>query len=74
MIDMLYKIEAKMSKVTTEVKGITNVKCTKCRDELDVVRNATWLDVDIDITIWEVISNIKFLPSSDSDQYNKRCN
>ena len=51
MVDMLYKIEVEMSKVIAEVKAITYVKQTKCLDELEAVRNATWLDVDTYITV-----------------------
>ena len=36
-------------------------------EELNVVRDATWNDVDIDGAIWEFIVDIKALPSGESD-------
>ena len=65
MIDILFKIEANMPKVTIEVKAIIDAKWTKCLEDLDTIKNATWLDIELDIVIWELIGNIKALPSQE---------
>lgn len=52
-----------MSKVLREVKSITNSKWNKCIEELNVVRDATWPKIDIDVDIYELIEDIKDLPS-----------
>lgn len=66
MIDF-FRIELDMRKVTGELKEITNTKWNKYLEELDAVRDATWPDVDTDISIWEVIVDIKDISSVDSD-------
>ena len=67
LIDMLYTLEEKMSKITVEVKVIIDAKWKKYLKELNVVRDATQHDVGIDMAIWEVIEDIKALPSEESD-------
>jgi hypothetical protein len=67
MIDMTYKIETDMNKITAEGKAITDAKWTKNISELEVVRNTTWPFVDTDIAIWEVIADIKAIPSVEDD-------
>lgn len=56
-----------MCKVATKVKAIIDAKWTKCLEELDTIRDVTWPDIDADITIWELIVDIKALPIGDSD-------
>ena len=41
MVDIIYKLEAKMSKVASEVKSIIDAKWIKCLEELDTIRNVT---------------------------------
>lgn len=67
MIDMLYKIETNMSKVNVEVRAMKNFKWTKCLDQLETIKITTWPYVDIDITIWELIVDLKAFPSASSD-------
>ena len=54
-----------MSKVILEVKAIIYVNWRKCLKELNAVN--TWHDVDTDISIWEVIADVKAIPSNDSN-------
>ena len=56
-----------MNKLVLESKAIIDAKWSKSLDKLTTVRDATWPDVDIDIIIWEVIVDIKAIPSADSD-------
>ena len=56
-----------MNKVVANRREITNAKWNKSMDELTIVRDATWLDRDIDIAILEAIADIKAIPSGDSD-------
>ena len=67
LIDMLYKLESERGKITIEVKAIKNVKWKKFLEEWNVIRGATWPNVDTDISIWEVIVEINALPLMDSD-------
>ena len=57
-----------MSRVLGEVKYILDYKWNKCIDELNAVRDATCLQIDIDMVIWELIADIKALPSWEDDQ------
>lgn len=56
-----------MSKVASEVKAITDAKWIKNLEELDTIRDITWTNIDIDITIQELVVEIKALPAVDSD-------
>ena len=67
MIEFLFTIESDMRKVIGELKSITNTKWNKYLEELDALGDATWPYVDTDISIWEVISNTKAIPSVDND-------
>ena len=60
VIDALYKIEMDMNKVVVDASWI------KCLNELNMVRDDTWLELDTDITIWEVITEIKTYPNGDT--------
>ena len=51
IIDMLFKIEINMNKFVGDSKAITDAKCNKCLEELNTIKEATWLDIDIDIAI-----------------------
>lgn len=55
---MLYKLEVEMGKTLVEVKAIIDSKWKKCLKELNGVRDATQVDVDTNIAIWEVIARI----------------
>ena len=66
MLDVLYKLESKMGKVTIEVKAITDAKWNKYLKELNMIRYATWPYVETDISILKVISCIKALLSTDN--------
>ena len=50
-----------------ELKTIFDAKWNKCLEQLNCIRYLTWLDVDTEIAIWEVIAGIKALPSRESD-------
>lgn len=67
IIDNLYKIELDMSKFISESKAVKDAKWTKSIHELNVIRDATWLDIDTYLEIWEVVTSIKALPSGNSD-------
>lgn len=67
MIDMTYKIEAVMNKITGEGKAITDAKWTKNISGLEAVRNTAWPIMDTDISIWGVIADIKEIPSVEDD-------
>ena len=56
-----------MSKVSGDVKAITDSKWNKCIEELNVVRDATWPEIDSDVVIWELIADIKDLLSQEDD-------
>ena len=51
MIDIIYKVESKMSKVASEVKAINDAKYIKNLEELDTIIDITWPDIDTNITI-----------------------
>lgn len=74
LIDMLYKLEAEMEKITAEVKAIIDAKSRKHLEELNGFRDATWPNVDINIAIQEVIADMKSLTSDESDQVIQGCN
>ena len=59
IIDMLFRIELNMNKSVGDSKRITNAKWNKCLEELNTIKDATWPNVDTDISIWEVIVDIK---------------
>lgn len=67
MIDMTYKIEAVMNKITGEGKAITDAKWTKNISKLEAIRNSAWPLVDTDIAISKVIEDIKAIPSVEDD-------
>ena len=67
IIDMLFRIELYMNKSVGDSKAITDAKWNKCIKELTTIKDATWLDIENDIAIWEVIADIKDFPSEDSD-------
>ena len=54
-----------MNKSVGDSKAITDAKWNKSLEELTTIKDATWLDIENDITIWEVISDIKAFPSED---------
>ena len=64
---MLFRIEINMNKSVRESKAITNAKWNKCLEELNTIKDATWLDIDTDIAIWEVIADIKAFPVDESE-------
>lgn len=51
MIDPLYKVEIEIGKVIAEVKAIKDEKWSKCLDELNTIRDETWPNIDINISI-----------------------
>ena len=67
IIDMLFRIEINMNKSVGDSKAITDAKWNKCVEELNMIKEATWLDIDIDIAIWEVIASIKAFPVDESE-------
>ena len=67
MVDILYKLEVEMSKVDDEIKATIDTKWSNCLEELDTIRDVTWHDIDIDITIWEMVTDIKAFQTGDSD-------
>ena len=66
MVYILYKVELDMNKVVAKRKAIMDAKWSNCLDEFNTIKDATWLDVDTDISIWEAIANIKAIPLGDS--------
>ena len=56
-----------MNKIVAEVRALMDTKWIKCLTELNTIREATWPDEKSDITIWEVIADIKVIPSRDRD-------
>ena len=64
---MLFRIELNMNKLVGDSKAIIDAEWNKCIEELNTIKDATWPNVDIDITIWEVIANIKAFPTDDSE-------
>ena len=67
IIDMLFRIELNMKKSVGYSKAIIDAKWKKCIEELNTIKDDTWLDVDNDIPIWEVILDIKAFPIDDSE-------
>ena len=68
MIDMLFKIELYMNKQVGDNKTIAYAKWNKSIKELTSVKDATQLDIENDIAIWEVVVDIKAFPFEHSDQ------
>ena len=74
IIDMLFRIEINMNKSVGDSKAITDAKWNKCLEELNTIKDATWPDIDIDISIWEVIADIKAFPADESEKiYREIC-
>ena len=67
IIDIIYTIEVDINKTVAKVRAIKYEKWKKCFNELNIVKEATWLDEDSNIIIWEVIDGINALPFRDSD-------
>ena len=76
--NMLFRIELNVNKSIGDGKVITDAKWNKSVEELTTIKDATQLNIENDIAIWEVVSNIMAFPSKDSDQaheelaYNKQ--
>lgn len=66
-IGILYKLEANINKIVIEVQYLIDAKRKKCLNELNMPREATFPDEELGISIWEVIVDIKEIPSRDSD-------
>ena len=56
-----------MNKLVGDSMNITNAKWNKNLEELTTIKDATWLDIENDIAIWEVVADIKAFPFEDSD-------
>ena len=56
-----------MNKLVGDSKAIIDSKWKKIMEELIAIKDATCIDIKNDITIWEVISDIKDFPSKDND-------
>ena len=56
-----------MNRLVWDSKAIIDAKWNKCLEELNTIKDATRLDVDTNIAIWEVITDIKAFPIDDSE-------
>ena len=65
--DMLFRIELNMNKSVGDSQAITYAKWKKIVEELTTIKDATWLDIKNNITIWDVIADIKSFPFEDND-------
>ena len=63
----MYKLGADINKIAIEVQYLIDTKWNKSLNELSMVREATLLDEELGITNWEVIVDIKEIPSRESD-------
>ena len=43
-----------------------DAKWNKCLEELNTINEATWLDIDTDVAIQEVIVDVKAFPTDES--------
>ena len=61
-----------MNKSVGNSKVITDAKWNKGMEELTIVKDASQLDIENDIAIWEVAADIKAFPFEDSDQAQEK--
>ena len=63
-----------MNKLVGDSRAITYAKWNKCINELTTIKDATWLDIENDIAIWEVVVDIKAFLVEDSNRAHEECN
>ena len=67
IVDMLFRIELNMNSSVGDSKEINDAKWNKCLEELKMIKDATWPNVDMDIAIWEVIVDVKAFLANESE-------